>query len=85
MKITGIKQPSIILYMIDSKKTVSGSEGWPVQYSGNTWPFTATADTSIGADFRHSNSANALYADMHNGTVKTSDLLGTSSQYIYEF
>lgn len=66
LKISQIKKPSEIIYMIDSiRNNVSTEAGWPVAISGNCYPFKSSADQLLGVDFRHASTASALFIDTH--------------------
>jgi len=87
-KITGIKNPSSILYLIDGKRISPGNldDGSTVQFSVNTWPFKADAtNINTGGDFRHGGTMNTLYTDMHAGKANPAELLGTNNKYVYEW
>ena len=54
-------------------------------FTVNTWPFKDTAGmtNSQALDFRHNNSANALFMDMHVEAMTKEILLGSQKKYIY--
>lgn len=63
MAVPRLKRPESILYVVDCFKTPDGGS---VQLSNNSWPFSVSAASTSGADFRHpSDQANVLWADLH--------------------
>ncbi|MFA7232146.1 MAG: prepilin-type N-terminal cleavage/methylation domain-containing protein [Victivallaceae bacterium] len=82
-----VKQPSNTMYMIDCQSIVAGREGWPLQFSANTWPLRlpphgTNPTPDAGIHFRHSGYANALWADMHAAPKSFTQLAGTLSTYV---
>lgn len=75
-QIQGIRSPTQIIYLGDSKRPGSSS----VKFAFATWPFKATADPldSKGVPgFRHFKQANLLYCDGHIGQNNIQGLFGT--------
>lgn len=82
---SNIKNPSVIMYLMDGRENRVGREGWPAQISANTYPLKIGADSAFGIDFRHpSEQTNALWADMHVGARNLRSLYGTYATYLLE-
>ena len=79
-----IKKPSKMMYLVDAKDTRVGSEGNPVSFNFNVYPFKATASTETAVDFRHNKSANCLWGDLHIDSVVIADIWNTSTTYNFE-
>ena len=77
---TSMKKPSNWMYLGDAYNWFVN-----VTFNGGYWPFKADADqfSQNALDFRHSDSANALYMDMHAESVPRSMLLGSGTKYVY--
>ena len=75
-----MKRPSQWIYL---------AEGSSLHYSGftwsvNSWAFKADAAKGTGwLDFRHNNFSNLLWMDMHVGSMKLNQILGSGAKYIY--
>jgi prepilin-type processing-associated H-X9-DG protein len=82
-RLPGIKDPSNIIYRIDSKRTAAGEEGWPLIFSMNTFPFKGdVASSDTGGDFPHAGSMNCLYGDFHVDGKKFQDIFGSYLDHI---
>jgi prepilin-type N-terminal cleavage/methylation domain-containing protein len=79
-----MKKPSTLIYMIDAYSIQTGREGWPIDFSGNSYPFLTSAATDNGVDFRHQAYANVIWGDLHISQTKMDSLYGSGSTYVYE-
>jgi len=87
-RVTGVRSPSTIIYLGDGKKLSPGNtdDGYPVMFSVNIWPFLSTApDQNTGADFRHRDCMNVIFADTHAGKFKMPDVFGSYGKYLLEY
>jgi len=84
-RISGVKSPSTIFYMIDGKDSQTSEEGYPLNFTVNTWPFLSTATPLLGGDFRHGISMNELFVDSHIAKSQLKDELGTTNRHVYEY
>ncbi len=77
---TSMKRPGNWMYLSDAYD-------WFVNttFAGGYWPFKASADqfSNNALDFRHSDSANTLFMDMHAEAMPRAVLLGSGTKHVY--
>jgi prepilin-type N-terminal cleavage/methylation domain-containing protein len=78
-----MQNPSKLIYMIDAYSLQTGREGWPIDFSGNNYPFLTSAATDQGVDFRHQGFANAIWGDLHIASTNINFLFGSGRTYVY--
>ena len=84
-KITNIKEPSGMIYMMDGDRFSSSGEHEAATgvLGVNQWPFKTDAVGGIRTSFRHDDKACTLWMDMHVDTCVFSERAGKSG-YIYQ-
>ena len=75
-----VKRPSQIMYLAD----IWDDNNFCTTFSANTYPCKITASsTSDCFEFRHNNTLNALFMDLHVQNMAFSTLAGTGQKYTY--
>ncbi|MBO4491599.1 MAG: type II secretion system protein [Lentisphaeria bacterium] len=77
---TSMKRPGNWMYLSDAYNWFPGRT-----FNGSYWPFKATAEqfSNNALDFRHSDSANTLFMDMHAEAMPRAVLLGSGTKHVY--
>jgi prepilin-type processing-associated H-X9-DG protein len=75
------KRPSQYIYLIDHFGTAAANKN----FSGvNCFPLKTTYDLAKSRiDFRHLNTANSLWLDLHVAAIHFKELYGTGGKYLY--
>ena len=73
-RLSRVRHPSQVTILGDGRRVGVSWPGSFASFSVNVWPFKSTADSTIGADFRHNEYANFL---LFSGTVASKNLRET--------
>ena len=85
-RICYIKEPSGMIYMGDCEyiDETTGENTWKtITHSVNSWPYKIDATNGSMVHFRHSNTSNMLWMDMHVEPVKKEKIAGKGG-YLYQ-
>lgn len=84
IKISLIKQPSALIYGMDTEDLREGKALIYTVVAATRWPFKTDAKGQDDIHFRHSESASTLWIDGHVNMMRLPDCYGTNIKFTYQ-
>ena len=84
IKISLIKQPSKLIYGMDTEDLRDGKALVYTVIAATRWPFKTDAKGQSDVHFRHSGNASALWFDGHSNMMRLPDCYGTGIKLTYQ-
>ncbi len=82
-KINLIKQPSKLIFGMDTEDLRSGKAFVYTTIGANVWPFNPANKGGSDIHFRHNGTAGTLWFDGHSGTFSMKECYGTATKLVY--
>ena len=84
IKISLLKQPSLLIYGMDTEDLRSGRALTYTSIAATIWPFKPVSKGQVDVHFRHSENASSLWFDGHSSAMRLPDCYGTTTKWIYQ-
>ncbi len=84
IKISLIKQPSKLIYGMDTEDLRDGKALVYTVIAATRWPFKTDAKGQSDVHFRHSGNASTLWFDGHSNMMRLPDCYGTDIKFTYQ-
>ena len=84
IKISLIKQPSKLIYGMDTEDLRDGKALVYTVIAATRWPFKTDAKGQSDVHFRHSGNASTLWFDGHSNMMRLPDCYGTGIKFTYQ-
>lgn len=82
-KINLIKQPSKLIYGMDTEDLRKGRAFGATTVGANVWPFNPANKGGADIHFRHNGTSGTLWFDGHSGTILMKECYGTAIKLVY--